>query len=192
MKVALTAALACASFAVAAVSRPAAQSRTDPIRIAVQRGGRFVFTQGQRKTVLNVRNSISGCISQNLDIYGVRVLDEVAKGGFQYVVMQVSAFPNCDVNGVCGVSLNNDVLWFKFDSRLNLVSQQAENVENCRGHRSLITDSPFPDLTVFLNMQAGVLLLHMEDTDYPTITRRAVLRYDRQVPERGLVVSESK
>ena len=200
MKVALTAALACASLAVAASSWPAEQSRTDLIRIMAQTGGRFVFTQGQRKTVLNLQNSITGCTTQTYILgsnlrddvhYGVRVLDEVSKDGFQYVVLQVSAPPNCNVNGVCGAGANNDVLWLKFDSRLGLLSKQAENVEDCQRNKSLISAPPRPDSFSPLNMQGGVLSLRLEETDFAAnSTRRTALRYDRRVPERGLVVSK--
>ena len=40
-------------------------------------------------------------------------------------------------------------------------------------------------------MQGGVLSLRMEETDFAAnSTRRTALRYDRRVPERGLVVSK--
>lgn len=182
-------------------TQPAEQGRGDAVRVTSLNDGRFRFVLGPTQFVLDLESSISGCTGPLYDgatgeQYGgnvrARVLDEVRRAGFWYIVMQVSTNTGCNVQGLCGAGLSTDVLWLKLDGRLRPVARQAASVEDCGTDTELARfDGRKPEGgDTRLEMRGGVLSLESRQDDYTRkVTTVTALRYDRRFPERGLLRS---
>jgi hypothetical protein len=190
--------------ALAQVGQPAVQSLRDPIQIASLNDGQFRFSRAGKRTVYDLKASISGCYGTLFDgstgqklggSVRARVLDQTAQKGFWYVVMQVVTNTGCNVQGMCGAGTSVDVIWLKFDLRLKLLARQAAMVEDCATSTELIRfDGTQKDgQDVILETRAGVLALESRKSDFDRKTSTVTsLRYDRRAPDQGLVRSKKQ
>jgi hypothetical protein len=188
----------------AQTGQPAVQNPRDPIQITSLNDGQFRFARGRTRTVYDLKSSLSGCYGALFDgatgqklggSVRARVLDQTAQKGFWYVVMQVTTNTGCNVQGMCGAGLSEDVIWLKFDATLKLLARQAAMVEDCRTSMEL---SRFDGKRkegegVILETRAGVLSLDSKLSNFEKKTATlTTLRYDRRTPDRGLVISRKQ
>jgi hypothetical protein len=186
--------------ALAQQGRPAVQNPRDPIRITSLNDGQFRFAKGRTRVVYNLNANISGCAGTLFDggtgqklggSVRARVLDQTAKMGFQYVLMQIVTNTGCNVQGMCGAGTSVDVIWLKFDSRLKLIARQAAMVEDCRTSMELtrFDGKRTEGQDVMLETRGGVLSLDSKLSNFEKKTATlTTLRYDRRAPDRGLVI----
>jgi hypothetical protein len=184
----------------AQTGQPAVQNLRDPIQITSLNDGQFGFSRGSTRKVYDLKSSINGCYGTLFDggtgqklggSVRARVLDQVEKSGFWYVVMQVTTNTGCNVQGMCGAGISVDVIWLKFDSRLKLLSRQAAMVEDCRTSMELTRfDGKRTEAQdVMLETRGGVLALESKLSDFEKKTATlTILRYDHRTPDRGLVI----
>lgn len=184
-------------------TQPAQQGKQDPIRITSLNDGRFRFTLGGHSAVLDLRGSIGGCTASLYDggsgqQYGgsvrARVLDEVQRAGWWYVLMQVNTNSGCNVQGLCGAGFSTDLIWLKLDVGLKAAARQTARVEDCLTNTELtrFVGKQREGDSAALEMRGGVLSLEASTTDY-TAKKVGVLnlRYDRRSPERGLLLTRT-
>ena len=188
-------------------SQRAVQSAKDPIQITSLNDGRFRFTTASRRAVYNLRANINGCTGTIFDFstgkkFGgsvrARVIDQVSKPGLTYVVMQVTTNTGCNVQGMCGAGTTTDLIWLKFDANLKIITRASAMVADCATSTGIteINNKPavgLEDQELKLEMRGGVLQLRYQDDDFTKkITTVTTLRYDRKMPERGLLISSVK
>jgi hypothetical protein len=122
-----------------------------------------------------------------------RVLDEVFKAGFWYVTLQINLNGGCNVQGYCGAGSVTQVLWFKFDRNLKAITRQSVMVSDCATNIELLKFTGrggFDDLNTELEMRDGKLELSFQKANFSTkINTVSKLRYDRRLPEKGLLIS---
>lgn len=183
--------------------QPAVQSPKDPIRVVSLNDGRFRFAKGSTRAVYDLKSSINGCFGTLFDggtnqklggSVRARVLDQTLKTGFWYVLMQISTNTGCNIQGMCGAGLTEDVIWLKFSTTLKLIARQSSMVEDCATSTRLTrfdgTRKEAQD--VMLETRGGVLALQSKRDDFEKKTATVTtLRYDRRVAERGLVISSA-
>jgi len=190
--------------AFAQTSQPAVQSPRDPIRIASLNDGQFRFARGGKHAVYDLQSSISGCHGTLYDggsgqklggSVRVRVLDQTLKAGLWYVLMQVTTNTGCNLQGMCGAGLSEDVIWLKFGAKLKLLTHQAAMVEDCATSTELtrFDGKRIETQGVILETPGGVLSLQSKRDDFEKKTTTVTtVRYDRRMAERGLVVSSAQ
>ncbi len=185
-------------------SQPAVQSLKDPIRIASLNDGQFRFVKGRARTVYDLKSNISGCSGRLFDggtgqklggSVRARVLDQTFKSGFGYVLMQVTTNTGCNVQGMCGAGLSEDVIWLKFNSSLKLIARKSAMVEDCATDTELtrFDGKRIEAQGLILETRGGVLALQSKrDNTAQKTSRVTTVRYDRRMAERGLVVTSEK
>ena len=191
-------------LALAQQLQPAAQSKKDPIRIAGMRDGQLRFSLGRSSRILNLRNDLNGCWSAIFDatdpktpastvLLAPRVLDEIQKSGFWYVLMQINLNSGCNVQGYCGAGSVTQVFWFKFDLRLKAIVRDSVMVSDCATNIEPIKfdgKGGFDDQDTQLEMRGGKLEVSFQKADFEKKSNTvSSLKYDRRVPEKGLLVS---
>jgi hypothetical protein len=189
-----------------AQSSPAQQASSDPIKITAFPNAIFKFRQGSLNSSINLRGDIAGCTSKIYDgtnpklesvtaVASTRVIDQIRKGKFWYTVFQTVLNSGCNVQGICGAASNVSIVWLKLDTKLKVISRKAVIVVECLTNTSLTkwigkTGEEMNDLIdPKLQMQAGKLELEFQTNDYTRQKTVSSLRYDRRLPEKGLVVS---
>jgi hypothetical protein len=196
--------LAIFGFALAQQVQPAAQSKKDPIQIAGMQDARLRFKLGRWVKTLDLKGELNGCWSAIFDATDSktppakvtlfpRVLDEVQKSGFWFVVLQINLNSGCNVQGYCGAGSVTQVFWFQFDRRLNAMRRQSVMVSDCATNVEPLKFTGrggFDDIQTQLEMRRGILELSFERADYSSkINTVSRLRYDRRIAEKGLLVS---
>lgn len=192
----------------APLTQRAQQSPHDPLRITAVEGGWVRVTQAQGRTAINLQNEIHGCTAQLYDSftgdraglgYSLRVIEEVQRGGFWYLVLQADSNPNCNVQGECGAGgPNTDLIWLKLNRRLEVVAKQAENLADCQTGRTFTlpvgsaSTSSSEDKTPNLELCGGVLGLRVSAAGgggYGAHQAAFGLRYLHAQPWRGLIMA---
>ncbi len=191
-------------FAFAQQAQPATQSKKDPIRIYGLQEAKLRFQLGRNSRVLDLKADLNGCwtaiydpenskLSSEKIVLFPRVLDEVTKSGFWYVLSQINLTSGCNVQGYCGAGSVTQVLWFKFDRQLKAIKRQSVMVSDCATNIEPLKFSGrggFDDIQTTLEMRGGMLEVSYERADFGTkINTVSKLRYDRRRPENGLVIS---
>ncbi len=196
--------LALCGLVFAQQSQPATQNKKDPIQITGLQAAQLRFQLGRNSKTLDLKAELNGCWSAIFDatdsktppekvVLFPRVLDEVLKAGFWYVTLQINLNSDCNVQGYCGAGSVTQVLWFQFDRQLKAIGRQSVMVSDCATNTELLNFNGrggFDDINTELEMRGGILELSFERADFTTkINTVSKLRYDRRLPERGLLVS---
>jgi hypothetical protein len=191
-------------FALAQQVQPAAQSKKDPIQIVGMRDAQLRFQLGRSSRILDLRNDLNGCWSAIFDatdsktppeavLLVPRVLDEIQKSGFWYLVLQINLNSGCNVQGYCGAGSVTQVFWFKFDRQLKAVARDSVMVSDCATNIEPIKfdgKGGFDDIETQLEMRGGKLEVSFQKADFSKkINTVSSLVYDRRVPEKGMLVS---
>jgi hypothetical protein len=191
-------------FVFAQQMQPATQSKKDSIQITGLQDAKLRFQNGRHSRTLDLKADLNGCWSALFDPRDSksspekitllpRVLDEVFKAGFWYVTLQINLNGGCNVQGYCGAGSVTQVLWFKFDRNLQAITRQSVMVSDCATNIELLKFTGrggFDDLNTELEMRDGKLELSFQKANFSTkINTVSKLRYDRRLPEKGLLIS---
>jgi hypothetical protein len=174
-----------------------------PIAVKHVGGGRIRIESGKRKVKLDIRSDVSGCFTTRFDPttdekypadVDLEVLDQGDKAPFKYLLLLISASPNCNIQGRCGAGgPESTLLWLKLGKNLAPVDRQAVLIEGCNGpsvaHRPERSEETSP----------GAYLEPIHAQDLPWAGERLEIElagesgeragkviYDRSKPEEGL------
>lgn len=161
--------------------------------------GRIQVKRARQKLIVDLAQEISGCTGNLYDrtvnedyksAASFEIVDETEKVPYTYLVLLVSAPPNCNVQGECGAAESPDstLIWLKLTEDLSLAGKQAFAIDDCRaGRYAEITRNESSD-NDYVELQAKDLpwigdALQIEFSTEDSIGR---LIYDRRNPDAGL------
>ena len=184
------------------------------IKIRSGGAGKISVVKGKLRSTIDLSGEIAGCAGvggaakRDLDQKGCaasparfKLIDSVVKNNQTFLVVSSEAAGNCNVCGQCGATEAFAVIWLKLSSSLRVLKKQSSPIENCRLDVALIspyldTDENTQNETLRLPFKNNVLSVDFETSHFgandTTTYEFSHLEYNRQSPEKGLVIKTEK
>lgn len=175
------------------------------LKVSSAKNGKVRIVNGKTASIINLKNDVPGCFSifdgtdpqRRISYVGsFHLIDSVKKDKKIYLLLQVAAQGNCNVQGMCGAAENTTIVWLKLNQNLQLIDKKAFVWEDCVGQINPVTsnvNSEGPGRNK-LRLKNGKLTLksdqnlYSETEDYSVST----LTYDHNSAEKGFIISTKK
>jgi hypothetical protein len=175
------------------------------IKVSSAKNGKVRITNGKSTSIINLSRDVSGCFSifdgtdperRISDGGSFQLIDSVKKNNKIYLLLQIAAQGNCNVQGMCGAAVDTSIVWLKLNQNLQLIDKKAFVWEDCIGQINPLTskvNSEGPGRNK-LRLKNGKLLLKTEKNLYSETEDYEVSSfvYDHKSAEKGFMVKAEK
>jgi hypothetical protein len=196
-------------FGVAVLASSCARWNSDHVTTPLEGGtivavkslgrGRIQLERDNQELIVDLTQEISGC---TVDLYdptvkekyksaaSFEIVDATEKAPYTYLVLLVSAPPNCNVQGECGAAESPDstLIWLKLTKDLLLAGKQAFAIDDCRAGRYEEIPREEDSDNDYVELQAKDLpwIGDALQIEFPAEDPIRRLIYDRGNPDAGL------
>jgi len=174
------------------------RQNTAAIKVYPARGKRIRIVAGTERTLVTLTDDVSGCLElfdptisqrRTREPLRIKVIDRVSKDDKRYLVLLAWAQSNCNVQGHCGASTDDTLIWIKLDSGLKLEKKQSAVIVDCRINIDMIDSQYGKQDELIIKLVRGRLAIEYGDIFDDNVRTLSQLVYDRKFPERGFVIT---